>query len=303
MRVLITGGAGYIGYSLVEHLEAVDNVSEIIVYDNLSRDNYNFFHCGKHLKKTKFIKGDILNRFDFEKHLQNIDIIYHLAAYVDFPFSHKENIRYEQINQWGTSILTGVIQETPSVTKVIYLSSVSVYGFQSVTKGDFTSNPENAYGISKDGGEKFINLLNKKCDVYVFRCANVFGYNPCIRLDAIINQFMFSAINFNQILVYGDGTQIRPFIEVNKLCEQLLKPLDEKHAPGTKNLLQFNASINEVRDVIAGELDNMETLYINRNQKFLSTIIENAPDQEMMKDIIKASLINYISESRLWKNE
>lgn len=302
MKVLITGGAGYIGFSLVEYLERLDDVSEITVYDNLSRGDYSFFHCGQRLKKTKFVKADILNRLKLEKHLQDIDIVYHLAAHVAFPFSHQENIRYEQINRWGTSILSGVIQNVPSVSKVIYLSSVAVYGFQSVNRDNLTANPENAYGMSKHSGEKFITLLKKKCDTYIFRSANVFGYNPCIRLDAVINQLMFSAINFKKILVYGDGSQIRPFIEINKLCEQLLIPLKEELSPGTHNLLQFNASVNQVRDAIVNELDGVEIIYINRNQKFLSTIIEDAPEQKMMKDIIKTALIKYISESRLWNH-
>lgn len=66
MRIFISGGAGYLGYNLVRALEQNEKVEEIIVFDNLYRQNLNFFILGEKLNKTKFIKGDILNEFELK---------------------------------------------------------------------------------------------------------------------------------------------------------------------------------------------------------------------------------------------
>ncbi|MDX1407557.1 MAG: NAD(P)-dependent oxidoreductase, partial [Saprospiraceae bacterium] len=129
MKVLITGGAGYIGYSLVRQLlEDVDHLHSITIYDNLSRQNYSFFTEAQFdHKPITFIHGDILDGRSLERALDGIDCVVHLAAKVTTPFADHEAHQYDQINHWGSAQVARAI-ECSDVRKVIYLSSISVYG-------------------------------------------------------------------------------------------------------------------------------------------------------------------------------
>jgi UDP-glucose 4-epimerase len=104
MKILITGGAGYIGYSLVKQLlEDVEQLHSITIYDNLSRRNYSFFTEAKFdHKPIKFIHGDILDGRQLGQALQGIDCVIHLAAKVTTPFADADAHSFDQINHWGT---------------------------------------------------------------------------------------------------------------------------------------------------------------------------------------------------------
>src|SRR6476620_2815351 len=107
MNVLVTGGAGYIGTELVSHLIDRPDVEKVIVYDNLSRPNFNVF-LGLRLqqhKKITFVKGELLDSRALKKVLKGIDVVYHLAAKVTTPFANAESHAYEQVNHWGTAEL------------------------------------------------------------------------------------------------------------------------------------------------------------------------------------------------------
>ena len=240
LNVLVTGGAGYIGYSLVEKLEASDDVDRIYVLDNLVKGNHNFFLGGNKLRKTQFIKGEILDHHGLSKVLDKVQIVYHLAAHVSFPYSHEENLRYEQINQWGTSILSQEIAKYENIEKVIYLSSAAVYGQVESADIDTLPQPNNDYGRSKLEGEKMIRLLGPSKKVTIVRSANVFGYNPCIRLDAVLNQFIFKALTFGKVHIYGDGTQYRPFVSLDVLCDLLMDELRLDSQQETKNVVELS---------------------------------------------------------------
>jgi len=114
MHVLITGGAGYIGTALVEMLSQNKAVSQIDIYDNLSRANRNFFIGKNKLNSTKvnFIQGEILDSRKLKKALKGVDVVYHLAANVTTPFSDQNPHLFEQVNHWGTAELTYAIEES-----------------------------------------------------------------------------------------------------------------------------------------------------------------------------------------------
>src|SRR5690606_7281233 len=102
MKILITGGAGYVGYSLITAMAADNSIDEIILYDNLLHNNFNVFIGTEKLSKVRFIKGDILDPFNLEKAMDNVDVVIHLAAFVSLPYNHLQNFQFEQINCWGS---------------------------------------------------------------------------------------------------------------------------------------------------------------------------------------------------------
>ncbi len=93
MKILITGGAGYIGTPLVDLLCANPLVEKIIVYDNLSRANYNLFIGSKNEghQKINFFKGELLDSRRLRQALKGVDVVYHLAARVTTPFANSCN--------------------------------------------------------------------------------------------------------------------------------------------------------------------------------------------------------------------
>ena len=126
MKVLVTGGAGYIGTELIYKLDANSDITEVIVYDNLSRPNYNLFiGVSKLSSKIKFVERDILDTRNLKQSLKGVQVVYHLAAKVSTPFADQNAHYFEQINNWGTSELIQAIEES-DVKKFIYLTSTYI---------------------------------------------------------------------------------------------------------------------------------------------------------------------------------
>ena len=276
MQVLITGGAGYVGYSLVEQLlKDIDELHSITIYDNLSRKNFSFFTEARFDNKpVKFIRGDILDGRSLDKALDGIDCVVHLAAKVTTPFADSEAHYFDQINHWGTAQLVSSIEKS-SVKKVIYVSSISVYGSHPDPLNEMVEpNPRSFYGISKLAGEKQLNPLRNSTDLYIIRSGNVYGYNPSYRIDAVINKFMFDA-NFNgRIHINGSGDQGRSFIHVDKLASYLVGAVDTKFSPGLYNAVEHNLTVNEAAGYIRSLYPTMETIHVDYSLKLRSVVTE-----------------------------
>ena len=205
MRILITGGAGYIGYALVKRLlHYSEDVQSLAIYDNLSRKNYSFFTEAKFdHKPVTFIEGDLLDGRSLRKALADVDCVVHLAARVTTPFADSEAHQFDQINHWGTAQLAAAL-ETSSVSKVVYLSSISIYGpSEDPITEETIPNPGTFYGVSKLAGEKQIMRDGGKRHNIIIRSGNVYGYNPAYRIDAVINRFMFQAHFKNRISIFA----------------------------------------------------------------------------------------------------
>lgn len=272
MRVLITGGAGYIGQSLLSGLEKNSEIKEIIVLDNLKSTCNNFFIGRDKLLKAKFIKGDILNYDVLKQVVANVDVIYHLAATTSHAYTYAQNIQFEQINQWGTLNLVRSIQHNAKhLKKIYYLSSMAVFGLKSEINLEKDSpQPTNAYGKSKFEGEKYITLLKDHCEVGIIRSANVFGFNNGFRNDSVLNKFIFNSIVHKKILIYGDGTQCRPFVSLESLviylCDLLIKERDNKIF--REHIIDFNATMNDIKNELLNYIPELEYTYLNTNLKY-----------------------------------
>ena len=188
MKVLITGGAGYIGTELAATLNEDPSISEIVIYDNFSRGNYNLFIGQTKLKgnKLRFVKGELLDTRKLKKELEDIDTVYHLAAKVTTPFADQNPHEFEQVNHWGTAELIYAIEES-NVKTFVYMSSTSVYGASENTLNiDSPLNPKTFYGISKMRGEEHVKrLINSPIKTFILRCGNVYGYSKSMRFDSV----------------------------------------------------------------------------------------------------------------------
>jgi len=299
MKVLVTGGAGYVGSKLVKQLSLEPTISELIIYDNLNQKNHNiFFSSIKNSEKIKFIIGDILDSRKLKPILERVDIVYHLAAKVSTPFGHEEPHIYEQINHWGTAEL-GYLIEKSEVKKVIYTSSASIYGFSDNLQSELDlPNPTTAYGISKLNGEKSLSQLTKQ-DVYVLRCGNVYGFGQSIRFDAVINRFMFECIINKRISVSGDGNQFRTFIHIDSIVGSLIKIIKLNLDSGIYNLTDYNFTINQITKVFKKIFNDVEILFINQDIVLKSLRLN--PNQQI-SDIPKDKYFDIIDNLNKFKS-
>lgn len=283
MKVLLTGGAGYIGTAIITRLNEDAKVSEIIVYDNLSRSNRNFFIGTDKLKsdKVKFIQGDLLDTRKFRSALEGIDTVYHLAANVTTPFADQNPHLFEQVNHWGTAEVVYAVEATPSVKQLIYVSSASVYGAsKEICRLEDDPQPETFYGISKLRAEKHIRRMIPKLErCYILRCGNVYGYNKSMRFDAVINRFMFEANYKKLITINGTGEQHRPFIYIKKAAQALAALSHADLASGTYNLVDQNLAIGEVVQAVRQLYPELEIIFVNQHMNMRELKVE--PSQEM----------------------
>lgn len=271
MKVLITGGAGYIGTELVKKLVNRKDVKEIIVYDNLTSGSYSFFLSdgigGDHIR---FVQADILDTRKLKKVLAEVDIVYHLAARIHTPFSETDPHLFEQINHWGTAELTYALEESPNVKHFIHVSSISVYGSSAKGKkiGENASlNPKTNYGISKMRGESFVSRLSKqvKYPVHILRVGNVYGHSNSMRFDGVINRFAFEANFTKRISIHGDGQQNRAFIHVDQLTENLAAIPFTEIPSGIYNMVDSNHSVMDIALTLKDMLPELEMIFINQH--------------------------------------
>ncbi|MBL7843390.1 MAG: NAD-dependent epimerase/dehydratase [Cyclobacteriaceae bacterium] len=285
MNILVTGGSGYVGTELVRRLAADKAVDRIVVYDNLSRQNYNLFLGDRFSEQSKivFAKGELLDSRNLKKSLDGIDVVYHLAARVTTPFAHSDAHLYEQINHWGTAELVYAV-EASKVKKFIYTSSVGVYGSSDHALDESVSpNPKTFYAISKLRGEEHVARLKDKMDTYIFRCGNVYGYSPSMRFDAVINKFVFEANFEKRITIHGNGEQARTFIHIDLVSRALASVLSANIKSGTYNLVDRTLSVMDIVDVLKQLIPDLEFILINQHMKLNQLMIkENKAVNELL---------------------
>ena len=281
MKVLITGGAGYIGTELVIKLNQCPDVSEIIVYDNLWKNNYNLFlHSQIKKGKVTFVKGELLDSRKLEKVLQGVDVVYHLAARVAARLVNASHHLYEQINNWGTAELVYAVEKS-NVKKFIYASSIAVYGDSAEQIDENTiPNPKTYYGSSKLRGEEHVARLMSKIDTYTLRIGNVYGYGTSMRFDTVVNKFMFDAEFKGRIKILGDGNQKRAFINIERLINILSDLKTSSLKSGTYNAVEYNMSVNDLVEIVKNMMPETEMLFVSQHLKLRN--IDVKPDERII---------------------
>lgn len=286
MQVLITGGAGYIGNELVLRLLKMPQVSEIVVYDNLSRKNYNLFLDNRFdLKEIRFINGELLDTKTLHGEVKKADVVYHLAGIDNLLYAGDNPYPFDQVNNWGTAELVYAVEDT-SIQKFFYLSTTDIYGTQT-RQPDLNDQPfpETFYAKSKINGEGHVKKLFSHCQSYILRVSDVYGYSPSAKFDSSINKFLFEVNFMGRIHINGTGKQIRDFIHVNKVVDVLTGMLETQNAPksGIYNLTDKNIGIEEIVKTLKDIYPGMGEVYLNQHEESFSRSIEKDPKLEQFK--------------------
>jgi UDP-glucose 4-epimerase len=248
MKILITGGSGFIGSHIVELYQ--DKAEEIRVLDNL-RTGYR--HNLDGLRHT-FIEGSITDRELVKKAVEGVDYIFHLAALVSVPESMAKPGECVDINVHG---LLNVLEEASAagVKKLVFASSAAIYGDNpTVPKLEsMLPEPKSPYAITKLDGEYYLGMFQNegRLETAAIRFFNVFGprQDPKGAYAAAVPIFIEKAVRGEDITIFGDGGQTRDFIYVKDIAGALAFAVE---TPGVTGV--FNAgyggqiTINDLAD-------------------------------------------------------
>lgn len=214
-KILITGGAGYIGSHVVDNL--INSEYEIIVLDTLIFDSSSL---AKHLnnKNLKIVSKDIRDNKGIEKYFENVDTIIHLAALVGeaaCKINEKDTI---SINYEATEKLVKIAREK-KVKNFIFMSTASSYGVQNVDEiadENTKLNPVSLYAKTKiDCEEMLLNKYSDDLNITIFRPSTVYGDSLRMRFDLILNHLIKDAFFKKEIKVFGPN-MVRPLMWVGE---------------------------------------------------------------------------------------
>ena len=245
MKVVVTGGAGYVGTTLVPIL--LENGFRVHVLDNLMFGGTGLFPHFIH-PHFSFAQVDVRDRAALQKQLSDADVIVHLAALVGYPICKKHPRIAEEINVDGAR---NVADLAPKGTRLIYASTGSNYGeIQGVCTEDSPLNPLSLYGRTKTAAERI--FLDSENSVSL-RFATAFGISPRLRLDLLINDFTHQAIHQRFLVVYEKHFR-RTFIHVSDIARAIHFVIDPEHCNGHNLFNVGNERLNFTKEDIVNLL-------------------------------------------------
>lgn len=252
-KILVTGGAGYIGSVLLPML--LEQGHEVTVLDNFFYEQASLVDLCIH-PGFKIVRGDVRNRALVQELLQDQEFIIPLAAMVGFPLCKQDEVAAQTINQDAIEML---LELRGAGQKVIYPCTNSGYG---AGHGDMfcteetPMNPISLYGITKSNAEKAVLSAGNSLS---FRFATVFGASPRMRTDLLVNDFVYRAI-YDQTAVIFQGHFKRNYIHVRDaagaFCHAIAHFDQMKGKPYNCGLSSANLSKIELCEKIKEHLPN-----------------------------------------------
>ncbi|NIM45095.1 MAG: NAD-dependent epimerase/dehydratase family protein [Nitrososphaeria archaeon] len=267
-KVLVTGGAGFIGSHLVDWL--IDDGFEVVVLDNLFAGKMD--NIKRHLRKKEFklIKEDMRYPWVVRKALRDVEAVFNEAALVSVDFSFEKPLVTEEINVLGTiNLLQASVKA--GVKRFIHASSTAVYGEPTnlPIKETHALRPISPYGASKLSAELYCQVYHETygLNTIVLRYFNVYGSRqmPGPYSGAITN-FIGRITEEKPPVIYGDGLQTRDFIHVDDIVEANIRALRDEKAVGevfniaTGKPTSINTLTNMILDL--SEKKNLRPTYV-----------------------------------------
>jgi dTDP-glucose 4,6-dehydratase len=233
MRILITGGAGFIGSNFVKHALSQGSTSSITVLDSLTYAG-NIANLDSEIESgsIEFVKGDIRDSKLVAKLMGSVDAVIHFAAESHVDRSIASASEFISTNVGGTQVLLDAAISS-NIKKFIHISTDEVYG--SIQSGSWNEScplePNSPYAASKAASDLVVRSYNRthRIPTIITRCSN--NYGPFQNVEKAIPKFVTNLIIGKQIPLYGQGLQIRDWLHVSDHCNGIYLAL-EKGIPG-----------------------------------------------------------------------
>ena len=218
MRILVTGGAGYVGSTLVPML--LDQGHKVRVYDSLKFGGAGLLPCCQS-RSFELMKGDVCDPVGMKKALDGMEAVVHLAAIVGYPACKKEPQVAQNTNVEGTRNLLSL---RFADQQVIFASTGSIYGSipDYICNENTPTEPITLYGETKLAAEQMILAAGNSV---AYRYATAFGVSNRMRLDLMPNDFTYQAVKNRNLIVYEGGFK-RTFIHVRDMARSIMFALD-----------------------------------------------------------------------------
>jgi nucleoside-diphosphate-sugar epimerase len=272
MKVLVTGGAGYIGSVLVRQL--LNKGYQVRAFDSLKFGGDALYDVMLH-PDFEFMKGDVRNAAEVEKALEGIDAIAHLAAIVGDPACKKYSEEANQTN-WEASVALFEAAEKAGVKRFVFASTCSNYGKMSDPNSFVVEtselNPVSLYAELKVKFEKYLleDRKDSKICSTALRFSTVYGFSPRIRFDLTVNEFTRNATIYGEQEIWG-AQFWRPYCHVDDLARSIILVLespDEKVRANVFNVGTTEENYNKgmIIEEVCRVVPNVKVKYVEMNE-------------------------------------
>tara|TARA_B100001057_G_scaffold476480_1_gene544546 strand:+ start:32279 stop:33241 length:963 start_codon:yes stop_codon:yes gene_type:complete len=230
LKILVTGGAGFVGSHLCEKLDKEFINCSLVIIDKLTyAADKNYLKNILKKKKHKFIKIDIINYRKIIKYFSKVDIAINVAAESHVDRSFNNSFEFTKTNTLGAHVFLECCKQK-KIKNVYQISTDEVYGQKLFGKNNEKDklNPTNPYAASKAAAEMIINSYNEsfKSKISILRANNIFG--PRQNPEKIIPHTICSLIENKKINLHGSGQQKRCFLHINDFCKAVILIIKRK---------------------------------------------------------------------------
>ena len=269
MRVLVTGGAGYLGNHLSRLL--IERGHTVRIFDRFCFGDAPIADLEK--AGCEIVKGDIRKLADFPQLMDGVEGVIHIAGLANDPSCDLDPLMALDVNLEATKTLAQRAM-TAGVRRFVFASSCSVYGkgmFEMLDEHSPT-NPVSVYAQSKlESEHALFALANRNFEPVIARPATLFGWSPRMRFDLAINLMVATALRNREIKVYGGGGQWRPFVHVRDAARAFTDMLEAPSAKVAGEVFNVGSDKNNYRIIdlahlISGLVDNVEIEVVKDNE-------------------------------------
>ena len=285
MKIIITGGAGFVGSHLVELLISKNHFP--IIVDNLNSGNYKYIKKFVDSGKAEFHKIDIR---DFKKlmSLPKANAVIHLAAIASVVESIDNPIFVNDVNVNGTLNVLEFCRKK-NIKKIVFMSSAAIFGnYEKKITESIITIPTTVYGSTKLTGEQYCKIYSELFGVnaVILRPFNIYGLRQNDNYAGVITKFMTRLKQNKSPIIFGDGKQTRDFIHVTDIVKAILKSLSYKTKFDVFNLATGKStSINQLASIFLKNY--MLKLKPIHKKAIPGVVIHNSTQINKIKKILK----------------